>query len=139
MSEKYQLEIEHAVNRKLQQLDDIPYGTSGRRLELSAKNPDGSLLDADQLRDRQRIVMVDIARRVGLHFFEMMDAVQVDQLIAISAIQNHDTAGLLRSLINSFLIVYTRPETTQLAYMSLLKLEALRARAEHEAMGGAMH
>lgn len=139
MSEKYQLEIERAVDRKLQQLDEIPYGPSGRRLELAEKSPDGSLLDANQLRDRQRLAMVDIAKRVGLHFFEMMDAVQVDQLIAISAIQNHDAAGLLRSLINSFLIVYTTPETTQLAYISLLKLEALRARVEHEAMAGTMH
>lgn len=132
MSDKYQLDIERAVDCKLQQLDNIPYGVSGRRLELAVKNHDGSLLDADQIREKRHLVMTDIAKRVGLHFFEMTDAVLIDQLITVSAIRNHDTAGLLRSLINSFLIAYTNPERAQLAYMHLLGLEALRSEVERE-------
>lgn len=123
----YQREIDEAVETKLLELDGIAYGAAtGRRYEAAAKNGDGSLMTPSQLRDGKRRVMTDIAQRLGLHFFQMTDAVMLDQLIAVSAMQNHDTAGLLRSLINSFLITYTNQETTTLAFQQLQGLELLR-------------
>ncbi len=131
MTPDYQREIHDAVEAKLRVLDSIPFGKeSGRRFEVAQRNKDGSLLTPEQHREMRRLAMIDIAERLGLHFFEMTDAVLLDQLIAVSAVQNHDTAGLLRSLINSFLIAYTKPETTVLAYQSLQGLEVLRAYIE---------
>lgn len=127
MTPDYQQQINEAVEAKLQVLDAIPFGKEfGRRLELAGKNEDGSPMTPEQHRENRRLVMIDIAERVGLHFFEMTDAVLIDQLITVSVLQNHDTAGLLRSLINSFLIAYTKPETSNLAYQQLQGLELLR-------------
>lgn len=135
----YQREIDEAVESKLLELDGIAYGAAtGRRYEAAAKNGDGSLMTPSQLRDGKRRVMTDIAQRLGLHFFQMTDAVMLDQLIAVSAMQNHDTAGLLRSLINSFLITYTNQETTTLAFQQLQRLELLRAHVE-KGVGATKH
>lgn len=131
MKPDYKQQIAEAVEAKLVKLDAIPFGVAtGRRLEMAGKNSDNSPITPEQHRENRRLVMTDIAERVGLHFFEMTDAVLLDQLIAISVIQNHDTAGLLRSLINSFLIAYTKPETSVSAYQHLLGLERLRALIE---------
>lgn len=131
MAKDYKQEIHEAVEAKLQVLDAIPFGKdTGRRVEVAVKNSDGTLMTPEQHREKRRLVMIDIAERLGLHFFEMTDAVLLDQLIAVSAVQNHDTAGLLRSLINSFLIAYTKPETSGLAYQQLQGLEVLRAYIE---------
>lgn len=131
MKPDYKQQIAEAVEAKLVKLDAIPFGVAtGRRLEMAGKNSDNSPITPEQHRENRRLVMTDIAERVGLHFFEMTDAVLLDQLIAISVIQNHDTAGLLRSLINSFLIAYTKPETSVTAYQHLLGLESLRALIE---------
>lgn len=128
---QYQAEIHQAVESKLLLLDSIPYGSfSGRRLSLAGLNADGSEMTPCQHRENRRLLMTDIAERVGLHFFEMTDAVLLDQLIAVSVARNQDTAGLLRSLINSFLISYSCPETTQSASQHLVGLEMLRASAE---------
>lgn len=131
MPTDYQREIHDAVEAKLLVLDAIPFGMeSGRRLDMAGKNADGSTMTPEQHRENRRLVMINIAERVGLHFFEMTDAMLIDQLITMSVLQNHDTAGLLRSLINSFLIAYTKPETTGLAYQQLQGLELLRAYIE---------
>lgn len=127
----YHQDIDDAVESKLQELDGIAFGAStGRRLQMAGKNADGSLMTPMQHRENQRLVLTDIAKRVGLHFFQMTDAVMLDQLVTVSVIQNHDTAGLLRSLINSFLISYTNKETTVYAYQHLQGLELLRAHVE---------
>lgn len=127
----YQQEIDAAVESKLLELDGIAYGAStGRRFEMAGKNSDGSLMTPAQHRENQRRVMTDVAQRVGLHFFQMTDAVMLDQLVTVSVNQNHDTAGLLKSLINSFLIAYTCKETTAHAYRQLQGLELLRAHIE---------
>jgi hypothetical protein len=127
----FQLEIDEAVEAKLRELDCIAFGAAtGRRFQVGGMNPDGSIMTTAQHRESQRRVMTDIAQRVGLHFFMMTDAVMLDQLVVVSTIQNHDTAGLLKSLINSFLIAYTNKDTTNLAYQQLQGLELLRARIE---------
>lgn len=123
--------IEAAVEAKLLELDQTAYGdATGRRYEMVGTNEDGSPITSGQHRENRRRVLRDVAERLGLHFFEKTDAVLLDQLVTVSAIHNHDTAGLLRSLINSFLIAYTNAETTRQAYEHLQGLELLRARLE---------
>lgn len=124
-------EIRAAVEAKLIELDAIPYGPStGRRLEMAGRDKDGASLSPEQLRENRRLLMTDVAERLGLHFFQMTSSVLLDQLITMSVIKNHDTAGLLKSLINSFLITYTSPEASDLAYRQLQGLEVLRAYIE---------
>lgn len=127
----YAAEIREAVEAKLNELDAIPYGPStGRRLEMAWCDKDGAPLSPEQLRENRRLLMTDVAERLGLHFFKMTSSVLLDQLITMSVIKNHDTAGLLKSLINSFLIAYTNPEASDLAYRQLQGLEVLRAYIE---------
>lgn len=127
----YAAEIREAVEAKLNELDAIPYGPStGRRLEMAWRDKDGAPLSPEQLRENRRLLMTDVAERLGLHFFQMSSPVLLDQLITMSVIKNHDTAGLLKSLINSFLIAYTNPEASDLAYRQLQGLEVLRAYIE---------
>lgn len=126
-----QQEIDEAVDAKLRELDSIAFGAAtGRRFQAAGMNADGSLMTPDQHRESQRRVMTDIAQRVGLHFFQMTSAVMLDQLVVVSTVQKHDTAGLLKSLINSFLIAYTSKETSVQAYQQLQGLEFLRAHVE---------
>lgn len=127
----YHNEIDDAVETKLLELDGIAFGAAtGRRFQMAGKNSDGSAMTPAQHRENHRKVMRDIAERVGLHFFQMTEAVLLDQLVTVSAVQNHDTAGLLKSLINSFLIAYTTKETSIHAYQHLQGLELLRAHIE---------
>lgn len=135
----YQKEIEDAVESKLRELDGIAFGAgTGRRFQMAGKNSDGSSMTPAQHRENQRRVMTEIAERLGLHFFQMTEAVMLDQLVTVSVIQNHDTAGLLKSLINSFLIAYTNKETNVHAYEHLLGLELLRAHVE-KGVGSTKH
>lgn len=131
MHPNYQAEIADAVEAKLLELDKIPFGNgTGRRFTLDGVFTDGSPMTPEYHRENRRKVMVDIAERLGLHFFEMTDAVVIDQLITVSVHFNHDTSGLLRSLINSFMIAYINPETSPLAFQKLQELEWLRTSAE---------
>ncbi|WP_409286868.1 hypothetical protein [Pseudomonas guariconensis] len=138
-SQCYQQAIEAAVESKLRELDDIPYGlATGRRYQLAGTNQGGSPMTPEQHRENLRRVFNDIAERLGLHFFQMTDAVLLDQLAAVSVIKDHDTAGLLKSLINSFLIAYTQGETSDSAYHALQHLELLRA-VKEKGIGAAKH
>ncbi|BAW27496.1 hypothetical protein [Pseudomonas putida] len=115
----YTAEIEAAVDAKLAELAAMPMGVlTGRRLELGGD----TVANAEYVRK----AMIDIGQRVGLHFLQMTPAVSLEQLCVVSAVKNHDTAGLLKSLINSFLIAYVTPETSDQAYAHLVGLEALR-------------
>ena len=51
----------------------------------------------------------------------------LDQFAVMSVVKDDDTAGLLRSLINSFVIAYSTPETSDRAFLALTQLEDLRA------------
>lgn len=116
----YQALIAEAVAKKIQALDGIPYGgASGRRLQLGVSDP-------SVIPDIYRKGFTDIAERVGLHFFEECPAVALDQMVVMSINKDHDTAGLLKSLINSFLVAYVTPETSDRAYSHLVGLESLR-------------
>ncbi|MBA1218256.1 hypothetical protein EGJ51_18125 [Pseudomonas fulva] len=116
----YSAVVGMAVQAKLQELADIPVGlASGRRLEIGGVN-------AQKCQQYMQAAFADIARRLGVDLFRQTPAVLLEQLAVMSAIKDHDTAGLLKSVINSFMIAYTTPETHEQAYAHLQGLEALR-------------
>lgn len=126
-------QVAQAVEVKLVEVEKIPHGGgSGRRLELGGKVKDGQYLPSDPafVREATGKCMAEIATRVGLDFFQEADAVRLEQFSIMSICQNHDTGGLLRSLINSFFDAYNHPETNARAYQCLLTLEALRREVE---------
>ena len=130
MSTDKATDIAQAVEAKLRELDGIPYGSiAGRRLELGGKLDDGQHIRLPPAEARQQIglYLTDIAGRLGIGFFNQAPAVVLEQLVVMSIIKNHDTAGLLKSLINSFLVAYSTPETHERAYQSLVDLEGMRA------------
>lgn len=115
------LEAEAIIEAKLQELAKIPQGPDGgRRLEL------GGIGGAEQegiIREGLR----DIASRLSPSLLDMMPAVALEQLVVMSVVKGHDTAGLLKSLLNSFLVAYITPETHRRAFHHLESLESLRA------------
>lgn len=116
----YETLIAVAVEKKLVELDTVPMGrASGRRLELGGSNPAA-------IPEIYRLEFTGIARTLGLHFFEQTPAVALDQLVVMAASKAVDSAGLLKSLIDSFLVAYVTPETSQCAYDHLVRLELLR-------------
>ncbi len=108
------------VQAKLQELAGIPVGmASGRRLEI------GGISEEKRLQ-YVGAAFTDIAQRLGVDLFRQTPVVLLEQLAVMSALKDHDTAGLLKSVINSFLITYITPETHDRAYAHLQGLEALR-------------
>ena len=84
MTPDYMEQIEAAVEAKLRDLDAIPFGIeTGRRLDMGGMNSDGASMTPEQHRENRRLVMKDIAERVGLYFFEMTDAVLLDQFVTM--------------------------------------------------------
>lgn len=116
----YTAEIEAVVDAKLAELATIPVGPlTGRRLELAG--------DEANIAAYVRRAMICIGQSLGLHLLKATPAVVLEQLCVVSAAKDHDTAGLLKSLINSFLVAYVTPETCDRAFAHLEGLEALRA------------
>lgn len=69
----------------------------------------------------------EIAKGMGIDRFLQTPAERLDQFAVMSVVKNHDTAGLIRSLVNSFMIAYACPETCDRAFEALIKIEGLRA------------
>ncbi|ABM39687.1 hypothetical protein [Polaromonas naphthalenivorans] len=69
----------------------------------------------------------EIARGMGIDRFAQTPVERMDQFAVLSVQKNHDTAGLLLSLMNSFMIAYGCPETCDRAYAALVQIEGLRA------------
>lgn len=110
--------IDQAVEAKLIELDSIPYGTvAGRRLEFGG----------DNARANMAVLFRDVAVRLGVDFFQQVPAVELEQFAIMSVVKGHDTAGLLKSALNSFLRAYAAPETNDGAYECLLVLERMRS------------
>jgi len=119
-AELYTALVASVVESKLSELATIPYGNeTGRRLQLGSLSPD----DANVYLRR---CFTDIAQRVGIDLFMQTPVILLDQLAVMSAVKSHDTAGLIKSVINSFLIAYSTPETHDRAYAHLVGLESLR-------------
>lgn len=115
------LEASAIIDRKLNELAELPRGSaSGRRLELAgaSESEHHALL---------RVTLHDIASRISPDVLDMLPAPALEQLTIMSIVKNHDTAGLLKSLINSFVLAYITPETHDDAFGCLESLEALRA------------
>ncbi|MFZ3139142.1 hypothetical protein [Polaromonas sp.] len=69
----------------------------------------------------------EIAKGMGIDRFAQTPVERMDQFAVISVQKNHDTAGLLLSLVNSFMIAYGCPETSDRAFAALVQIEGLRA------------
>jgi len=69
----------------------------------------------------------EIAKGMGIDRFAQTPVERLDQFAVMSVMKNHDTAGLLRSLVNSFMIAYACPETSDRAFKALVQIEGLRA------------
>lgn len=87
----------------------------------------GLPLPPEERRRTLTILFAELARGMGLDRFLETPVERLDQFAVMSVVKNHDTAGLLRSLLNSFMIAYSCPETVDRAFTALLGLEALRA------------
>ena len=73
------------------------------------------------------LAFAEIAKGMGVDRFLQTPAERLDQFAVMSVMKNHDTAGLLRSLVNSFMIAYACPETSEQAFQALVQIEGLRA------------
>jgi hypothetical protein len=96
------------------------------RLEL-ADAKTGMPLSPEKRRENLRILFGEILKGMGVEHFAKTPVELLDQFAVMSVVKNHDTAGLLRSLINSFVIAYSTPETSDRAFLALTQLEDLRA------------
>lgn len=108
-----------AVQRKVDEAMNCP----NLRLELAR---DGRTARGAERRDILCALFTQIRLAVGAERFDALPAEALDQFAVMSLIKNQDTKGLLVSLLNSFLIAYLTPETTDRAYQCLESLEALR-------------
>ena len=96
------------------------------RCELASPTT-GQPLTPEERRRTLTILFTELAKGMGLDRFLETPVERLDQFAVMSVVKNHDTAGLLRSLLNSFMIAYSCPETADRAFKALLELEALRA------------
>lgn len=120
-------EMDAVVNRQLDAVAQVPFGSdTGRRFELQQRRLGGTQLTAEEARAQIKIVILDIARRVGIGFVEHIDPIALDQFVVVSIAKNHDTAGLIRSLIRSFMSAYSDPKTNSYAYGMLEDLEEVQ-------------
>lgn len=121
--------MEPAVTKPLSELisERVDVALAHRfRLEL-ADPATGQPLSAAQRRANLTVLFGEIAKVMGVERFAETPVERLDQFTVMSVVKNHDTAGLLRSLVNSFMIAYANPETSDEAFQALLTLEALRA------------
>lgn len=96
-----------------------------------ASPTNGQPLAPEERRRTLTILFTAIAKGMGLERFLETPVERLDQFAVMSVVKNHDTGGLLRSLINSFMIAYSCPETADRAFAALLELEAMRAELAH--------
>ena len=104
------------------------------RCEL-ASPASGRPLTPEERRHTLTILFTELARGMGMERFLETPVERLDQFAVMSVVKNHDTAGLLRSLLNSFMIAYGCPETADRAFAALLELEALRAEIADKRVG----
>lgn len=118
------------MNRDLEDLiaERVEVATLNRfRLEL-VRAETQEPMSPDERRDFLSRAFCEIAKGMGVDRFAETPVERLDQFAVMSVIKDHDTQGLLRSLVNSFMIAYATPETADDAFRALLQLEALRAK-----------
>lgn len=124
---QHQQHLRNIAKAKYAEVQALDHGiATGRRLELA-----GSGLTPDTIEAALIAQFVDIGRRLGSEFLHNTPAVALEQLAVMAITRNHDTAGLIKSLINSFMIAYITPETSEQAFGHLVSLEALRTEIAH--------
>lgn len=96
------------------------------RMELAHPHTKEPMSQA-QREDFLRKAFVEIAKGMGIDRFLQTPAERLDQFAVMSVVKEHDTAGLIRSLVNSFMIAYACPETCDRAFAALVQIEGLRA------------
>jgi hypothetical protein len=105
-------QLREVATAKYVEATDTPHGRlTGRRLAMASNGLTQQMLELmviDQL--------VDTGRRLGVEFLQNTPAIS----------RNDDTAGMIKSLINSFMVAYLTPETTDQAFDHLVGLESLR-------------
>lgn len=114
-------EIEKMIKAKVDLAHPLQF-----RMELVSPRT-GEKMTADERRDFLTRSFVEIAKGMGLDRFMQTPAERLDQFAVMSVLKNHDTQGLLRSLVNSFMIAYACPETADRAFAALVHIEGLRA------------
>lgn len=72
------------------------------------------------------ILFNEVLGALGIERFMELPIEVLEQFAVMSAKNNHDTKGLLVSLINSFITSYLTPETSDSAYECLTTLEQLK-------------
>lgn len=113
-------EIQQVVQQKLDEVASIPFGMlTGRRLQVANHS-------SESVRALITAQLIDIGARVGPDFLRQTPAVALEQFAVVAMARGEDSAGLLKSLINSFIVAYTAPETASHAIAHLEGLEALR-------------
>ena len=113
-----------ATAMKATELKTLPHGDlGGRRLQLGGK--DGPL-DNQASWTALKPLFDDLGKRLGPTFMRVTPAVVIEQFCIQSVIRNEDTAGLLVSLLNSFMLAYLTPELSERAFQHLVGLEGLR-------------
>jgi hypothetical protein len=118
-----------AVVAKLNELARIPVGTaSGRRLTAEDLHNKGITITPEQLHIALGANFYDVATKLGIQFFQALPVAVLEQFVLRAIMRDEDSAGLLKSLINSFMLTYLTEETSAEAFTQLLGLEALRGR-----------
>lgn len=107
------------------------------RLALASPTT-GQPMTIEERRDFLGRAFAEIARGMGVDRFLETPAERLDQFAVMSVKKNHDTAGLLRSLVNSFMIAYACPETADRAFDALVQIEGLRAEVADQKGQGRM-
>lgn len=117
------------VQAKLSELATYPLGAeSGRRITADDLRRNGITLTDEQLQVGLESNFTDVAQRLGVEFFHSLPAVALEQFALMSIMRNEDCAGMLKSLINSFMVAYITQDTSGEAFAHLQGLEGLRAR-----------
>lgn len=93
------------------------------RLNLPAEN--GFVSDPDRA-SILNTLFIEIAVGMGFDRFAEIPVERLDQFAVTSVLKNHDTRGMLLSLVNSFMIAYSHAETSDDAFQALETLEILR-------------
>lgn len=98
------------------------------RFRCELANPGtGQPFSREERRQALTVLFTELVKGMGIERFLETPVERLDQFAVMSLVKNHDTAGLLRSLVNSFMIAYACPETADRAFAALKEIEALRA------------
>ncbi len=109
------------------------------QFRMGLANPaTGQPMSVQERTDFLTRAFVDIAGGMGVDRFLQTPAERLDQFAVMSVMNDHDTGGLLRSLVNSFMIAYACPETSARAFAALVQIEGLRAEVAHTKGQGRM-